>query len=546
MQDRLRISSPLRLTLCILGVIAGFYALYFAGLGHNPLLDPDEPIYGQFVKEMVRSGDWLTPHYGGQLWFDKPPLFYWLSAASVKMFGLSEFAVRLPSAVCAVGIVLMVFLLTSHDFGKRAALFASLVMATSLMQIVMSHAAATDAVMVFLLTLALYCYRRWLDAEGRGRLGWITVCGLATGLGMLAKGPVVPVLLTAAFAIHLWWVKRLSKLKVTDVLLGVGCALAIGLPWYIAMYAMHGHVFVDQFIVSNNIARFLKPLHKSQTGQWYSYLRNAPVLLLFLFPWSVFLPQAIARNWRANTGAKLAAVWFAVVFVFFSISKTQNFTYTYPAFPAAALLIGALWSRAEAGDSGSRKSINRGVWVGLGIAGLIAMALAVIAIKKYPGAIVPAGALGGVLVVAFVGSVVSNGRKAARTAWVITTGMLALNILLLFGLIPVVSQSKSSEVLAHKISHLSKAQVVIYSTYRPGLVYYVEPRPIRVNDDSEIEQLMSSKTPMLFICNEGNESHIERFSSDEVAGWGDLDVYANKAYMDTTRTAMLSTAPGLR
>ncbi|MEN6356316.1 MAG: glycosyltransferase family 39 protein [Armatimonadota bacterium] len=515
-------------------IITGFYALYFAGLGANPLLDPDEPIYGQFVKEMVRGGDWLTPHYAGKLWFDKPPMYYWLASAAVKTFGLSEFALRLPSALCAVGIVLMVFALASYDFGKRAGIFASLVMATSLMQIIMSHAAATDAIMVFFLVAALYAYRRWLDATGRARLMWIAICGGATGFGMLTKGPVVPLLLTATFIVHLWWTGSLKKLRAADAALGIMTALVIGLPWYIAMYAMHGRAFVDGFIITNNLARFAKPLHKSQTGQWYSYLRNVPIMLAFFLPWSVFLPQAIAGSWRANNGAKLLITWFAVVMVFFSISKTQNFTYTYPVFPAAAILVGVIFAKATKGEQKSARSISIGIWAGLAISLLLMAALVVFAVMRFPAVILSASIMGISLVGAFVISLIgakTRRLKVTDAAWITTVGMLVFTLVLVCCAMPIVSRQKSTRLIAERIADLNGVKVVAFNLWKPGLFYYLDKKPIDIKNQTQVRSFMSESSPIVIICKEDDEECIEREGSIELFGLGDLDVYPNHEYM---------------
>src|SRR6059036_132860 len=105
--------SPARILACALSVSLGLYLLYFHRLGALPLQDPDEPVYGQVAKEMAAGEGWLTPHYNGRPWFDKPPLFYWLSAASVRALGPTEFACRLPSALLAVALVFLVYRLAS-------------------------------------------------------------------------------------------------------------------------------------------------------------------------------------------------------------------------------------------------------------------------------------------------------------------------------------------------------------------------------------------------------------------------------------------------
>lgn len=526
----------------IILALMGFYALYFAGLGRNPLLDPDEPVYGQFVKEMVRGGDWLTPHYAGKLWFDKPPMYYWLASIAVKTFGLSEFSIRLPSAICAIGIVLLVFLLASYDFGRRAGIFASLVMATSLMQIIMSHAAATDAIMVFFFTLALYSYRRWLDSAGRSRFAWMAACGGAAGFGMLTKGPVVPLLLSAAFLIHLWWTGSLKKLRVSDAALGAVVALAIGLPWYLAMIKLHGRVFIDEFIIANNLARFAKPLHKSQTGNVFSYIRNVPIMLAFFLPWSTFLPQAMVKNWRQNTGAKLAIVWFGVVLVFFSISKTQNFTYTYPLFPAAAILVGAMFGRAAQGDKESVRSVRKGIIFGAVIAILLAAAMVVFAAKRFPSAIVPAYITGGSLLAAFAASIL-RWKKSTDSAWITSAGMVVFTLALIYCAMPSVTPYKSSKLLARRISTLPGVQVTAFNLWRPGLFYYLDKKPGKLKDVSAINSLMTDTEPAVIICSEEDEGYVEEAGSKELFGYGDLDVYANTAYMQENMMTEVQNKP---
>ncbi len=177
---------------------------------------------------------------------------------------------------------------------------------------------------------------------------------------MLTKGPVAPVLLGATFLIHLLWTRRIERLASADAVAAVVAALAVGLPWYAAMYVMHGSAFVHGFLGVNNIQRFLKPEHSSQTGGWYSCFLNVPILLAFFFPWSLFLPQAIARNCRLNDGARLASTWFAVVFVFFSLSKTILVTYIFPLYPAAALLVGAFLSSTAGNDAGEGNKNGKG------------------------------------------------------------------------------------------------------------------------------------------------------------------------------------------
>ena len=235
-QLKLNTAPARRKRLLIYAAIAvALFVLYFMRLGSFPLVDADEPNYGRFAVEMAAGGDWLTPHYFGGLWFDKPPLFYWESAACVKLLGPNELACRLPSAILAVGLLGLVYLLASHDFGHRAGILSAMVMGTCLQQIVLAHAAVTDMTFVFCLTASLYAYRRWFDSGGGERIGWMTLCGGMMGLAMLTKGPVAIVLLGITFIIQLAWERQLRRLIGLDVLVGVLALVVVGFPWYIAM-----------------------------------------------------------------------------------------------------------------------------------------------------------------------------------------------------------------------------------------------------------------------------------------------------------------------
>ena len=244
-------------------------------------------------------------------------------------------------------------------------------------QIVLAHSAVTDTAFVFFLASAIFAYRRWLSAEGRARIGWAVVVGLVGGLATLTKGPVAPVLLSTAFLIDLWIAGRLKRLCSCDVLAGMASLIVVALPWYLAMYALHGDEFIQSFLVTNNITRFLRPEHANQTGSWTSYFRNFGVLLLFFFPWSGFLPQALKLGCRSHDCLRLCTIWTAVVFVFFSVSKTQLVTYIFPIYPAAAILVGHLWNRAASGDSTAARGVRGGLWFDLVIGLLLAAALAV-------------------------------------------------------------------------------------------------------------------------------------------------------------------------
>ena len=328
-------------------LLLGTAFLAFWSLGSLPLIDVDEPVYGQVGKEMAHASlvNWLSPRYGGHLWFDKPPLFYWLTALSMRGFGVSEFAARLPSALLSVALVAATYALARRAYPNvpRAALWAGFVLATSLQFFTLARAAVTDMTLAVCLTLALYGLYTWTQTN-QGR--WIALAGLMTGLGMLTKGPVALVLIGVQTLAYLLLTRQAKRLLSPALWLGFALCLAVGLPWFGLMIHLHGRLFINGFLEANNVTRYLQAEHRETSPFWFFL----PVLLGGFFPWSLVLPAALLSAWRsgktayqtqtADNPALFLGLWATLVFVFFSASQSKLVTYIFPLYPAAAVLVG--------------------------------------------------------------------------------------------------------------------------------------------------------------------------------------------------------------
>jgi len=318
-------------------------------LGALPLIDVDEPVYGQVGREMAHASwqDWLTPRLGRQPWFDKPPLFYWLTALSMRLFGVSEFAARLPSALEAVGLVAVTYALARRAFPEtpRAGLWAGFVLATCVQLLILARAAVTDMTLVLTLIAALWALYVWTKT-GQGR--WIALCGVMTGLGCLAKGPVALVLIGVQAVGYLLLTRQAKRLLSPALWGGFALCLVIGLPWFLLMVHKHGQLFVNGFLEANNVTRYLKAEHTETSPFWFFL----PVLLAGFLPWTLALPGTLVWLWqqgrsewetRAADGPVLfLALWVVLVFGFFSASQSKLVTYIFPLYPALAVLVG-LW-----------------------------------------------------------------------------------------------------------------------------------------------------------------------------------------------------------
>lgn len=309
-----------------------FVALFimFFQLGSYPLLDPDEPVYAQTPREMLAAGDLLSPRIYGDYWYDKPPMYYWLVAASSQIFGMGEFAARFPSALFAVTGALFLFGSVSRLFNVRIGFFSALVLLTSLEYFYLGKAAVTDMTLNLCLMISLLSF-----IEKRYLLFY-----LFAALAVLTKGPIGLFFPGAIAFLYLLIMNRWSELPRMSIVPGILLFMVVAAPWYGLMTHYHGAAFVDTFLGFHNVTRFTSPEHASG-AVWYYFI---PVLLVGFFPWTPILFQsiwtALTSNSRERPILLFFIIWAAVVFVFFSLSATKLVSYILPMFPALAVIAG--------------------------------------------------------------------------------------------------------------------------------------------------------------------------------------------------------------
>lgn len=321
----------------------GLLLLCVAGLNLAPLLDVDEGAFSEATRELLASGDWgFTTLYGAPR-FDKPILIYWLQAASVQLFGLNEWALRLPSALCTWGWALALALFAAPRWGLTAALVAGTLVPTSLGVVLIGRAATADALLNLLITLAALDLWRHLEqgASPTGRAP-LRRAALWIGLGLLAKGPVA--LLVPGMALLLWCVsgREWSRLRaaLTDAP-AWGLMLLVAAPWYAYALHRHGWAFIDGFLIRHNLARYGGTLEGHAGGPLY-YLAVLPLLLM---PWSALL-WTLLRQVRALWAEPLARYllgWAGFVLVFFSLSGTKLPHYLLYGCTPLWLLMARIW-----------------------------------------------------------------------------------------------------------------------------------------------------------------------------------------------------------
>lgn len=356
------------------------------------LMDDVDAVQAQIAKTMLTSGDWVTARLDGVLYLEKAPLIYWLMAISYRIFGASDWAARLPVAFASIALALLTAFFGMWAIGKSAGFYAGLCMSTCVGLFLFTRIQIPDVMLTFTITLAMWGLLRALDeAEKRPRL-WAAILAASLGTGLLLKSLVGIVFPVAAGLIYLYVSKQLFSRRAWQRLRpmsGFLIILLIAAPWHILATLRNPpyfswtlksgpglyHGFLWFYFINEQLLRFLNlryPRDYNTVPRLYFWLFH----LLWLFPWSVYLPAITKLSFkpvdRAGQARLLALCWTGFILVFFTFSTTQEY-YSMPCYPALALLLGS----AMASES---KWIHRGTRVLGGISALAGIACIVIAI----------------------------------------------------------------------------------------------------------------------------------------------------------------------
>jgi 4-amino-4-deoxy-L-arabinose transferase-like glycosyltransferase len=316
--------------------ISAVIASFFLCLGAAPLFDVDEGAFSQATMEMFQRGDFLSTYLNGIPRYDKPILVYWLQAAFVLVLGPSEWAFRLPSALCATAWCWLIFLFARNQYNTSAGLTAAACAATSVGVFVIGRAATADALLNLLIAASVFS--TWLYMQ-RDERKWLYGMFTAMALGVLAKGPVA-ILVPGAVTLLFCLFRKTPKVWLRMVFdwRGIALFLLIAAPWYAVILYKEGWAFVDGFIMKHNVQRFSQPL-QSHGGSLVYYL---PVVLIASLPHTGLFLRIFTRLktlWRDDLQCYLL-LWFAFVFVFFSLSGTKLPHYVLYGMSGIFVLIG--------------------------------------------------------------------------------------------------------------------------------------------------------------------------------------------------------------
>ena len=343
-------------------VIAVASLVFLISISSPPrLMDDVDAVQAQAARTMLASGDWVTARLDGVAYLEKAPLNYWMMAVAYKIFGVHDWAARLPHALAVVLLCWVTYRFGRWAFGETAGLYAGIALSTSVGLFLFTRILIPDAVLTLAITGAIWAWLRLLEPDEKHPLRWSLALGFCLGVGLLLKGliasvfPVIAVLAYMAITRQLFCRAAWRRLHLG---LAIPVALAIAVPWYVLAtlsnppyfaFSLHSgpgeyRGFFWFYFFNEHLLRFLGmryPRDYDTVPRFWFWILN----LLWIFPWSFYLLSASTLDYKTSSRAGrtrlMALCWIGVVMLFFTFSTTQEY-YSMPIYPALALLVGSV------------------------------------------------------------------------------------------------------------------------------------------------------------------------------------------------------------
>jgi 4-amino-4-deoxy-L-arabinose transferase-like glycosyltransferase len=345
----------------LLGVALIAAATYLICISSPPsLMDDVDAVQGQIARNMLTSGDWVTARLNGVIYLEKSPLMYWLIAISYKIFGVHDWAARIPIALSSIALAWLTAAMGKWAFGKKAGFYAGVCIATCVGLFLFTRILIPDVMLTFSIAFAMWAFLRVLDDTERHQRRWAYLFAASLGVSLLLKSLVGVVFPLATAVVYLSFTRQVFSLQTWRrfrPLAGIAIVLLIAAPWHILAtlrnppyfaFTMHSgpgqyHGFLWFYFINEQLLRFLNlryPRDYSTVPRVWFWLFH----FVWLFPWSVYLPAAARLSYRpvdrAGCMRLLALCWVGFILVFFTFSSTQEY-YSMPCYPALALLLGS-------------------------------------------------------------------------------------------------------------------------------------------------------------------------------------------------------------
>jgi 4-amino-4-deoxy-L-arabinose transferase-like glycosyltransferase len=486
---------------------------FFVGLGRGAITDADEAFYAESALEMVESGDWLTPHYNYEVRFQKPILYYWLTAATYRIAGYGEAAARWWSAMAGLGLVLVTAACARRWYDEQTAWLAGAIVATNFGYFSIARMALPDLPLTFFISLTIGTGLVCTLESQRFPNRWLAASAIALGLGFLMKGPV-GVAIPAIVILPILLIERRSlTLRPTQIVAGLGLFAAVAAPWYMAMWMTHGTAYLESFFVGDNFERFATDRFNDPRPWWF----YVPVVAGGLLPWTPLslvwlrpIKEFLTRRRAASVVEVRLLIWALVPLAFFTLSVGKQPRYVLPVLPPLAMLLAAAIVeriRDWRGLDGTRTRANRSIAlvIGSALCGMFLVALAGLLYQARPlvTTLAPGYTVASALVIAAAGIVVIG--VALSSAWRSAPMVLALGaaitvVALQYGALASGGDDSVRQLARLVAEHRTEGEELgTYGAFVRNLVFYSRVKTVDVITDEQAESFLEQPRRALLV-----------------------------------------------
>ncbi|MFQ5883309.1 MAG: ArnT family glycosyltransferase [Candidatus Methylomirabilales bacterium] len=480
---------------------------FFINLGANALWDNNEAWYAEPPREMAESGRYLVPTYSGFPRFRKPPLTHWIILPFYLLFGVSEFATRLPGAIAVVFTILFTYLIGSRLLHRQAGFMAALILATTPRFFLFGRFFHMDTFLTLFVTAAVYFFLR---ASERSETHFPLLGYGITALAVLTKGPIGAVVPLAVLTLAAWGTKNRGLRRSLSSPAGIAVFILLTLPWYLFMYAEFGGEFLRIHFFLEHLQRYFTPRLGSKD---FTYLFQE--WLIGLLPWSLFmLPAVVFVLGRTRELSKassnqrftlLPSLWFGFVLLFFSLSTGKREVYLMPLYPAMALTVGQYFTGASYLWRRPYRLAHQAICILLTLVllglGLLSRQMLLTLDRSPVEASLPLG-LSMLLAGAFAWTLSTD--RLDRTGLVLagTTATLLWTLALA---LPLIEPYQDVKPLALQVRHQASPSDLVgtYGTHKPSFQFYLGRRPFHACGQQEIEKILHGRRRVFLLASAG-------------------------------------------
>lgn len=497
---------------------------FFAGLGRGAITDSDEAFYADSAREMVASGDWVTPYYNYEPRFQKPVLYYWLTAAASLVLGDSEMAARLWAAMAGLGLVLVTAAAGRRWYDESTGLLAGAIVATNFGYFSIGRMALPDLPLAFCITLAIWAALVATLEQERSPRKFVVLAALALGLGFLTKGPVGLIIPVIVIVPVLMIERRSIALTPSDLLLGFVVMIAVAVPWYVVMWFRHGNEYLQGFFIGDNFDRFATDRFNDPRPWWFYF----PIVAGGLLPWTPLalvwirpLTHWVRRRRDLSTIDLRLLLWAALPLAFYSLSIGKQPRYILPVLPPLALLLASsIVERTQEwrGFDGARSRPRRatGIVVGSLLSGAFFVALGGLLYRVQPLLINVAPIFTQVAAGIIAASGLLIGLFAISSHWRTAPVVIALAAAVSLPALQYGGWSSGGDDTIRQMARLVQQQrtaheaVGTYQVFVRNLVFYAHTRTTDIITDEQAAQFLAQAGRALMLAPADVVDRIER------------------------------------